>query len=353
MSLAVDSYLGLELADGCDLLNLSWSLDERGLLEPELTTTLAEALDEAMHYVSDYAVGDPYGDRALAGPVAERFGIGASRFAVRCGAGVGALLAASARALQGQRAAVIGPVYPDFPEWLCRANGVAVSAAADEVPSDAAAVFCEHPPIRAPKDVDAAVDVNMLARVARAAAPRLVIVDESNANYMPACRSAVALIANCPNLLILRGVSKAYSMGALRLGYAVSSPAAADWLRRALPPLQVSSLSLAMSARLLALPQETEARLFAAIAASKAAMRAGLEQAGLPVPVPVHHALPHFLFDPDARTDHAAAVAELERRGIRGKRNFLWEGGIQRLMRYAAPLQQVRQGALAERLTRC
>lgn len=74
-----------------------------------------------------------------------------------------------------------------------------------------------------------------------AEAPCMVVVDEAYAEY--AGSSAVELIADHPNLIVVRTMSKAFSMAGMRLGWAVAAPEVVELLHRVRPPNSVSRVT--------------------------------------------------------------------------------------------------------------
>lgn len=74
-----------------------------------------------------------------------------------------------------------------------------------------------------------------------------VILDEAYVEYVqdPDYPNGMHLLGQYSNLIVTRTFSKAYGLAALRLGYAVSSPAMADMMNRARQPFNCSSLALA------------------------------------------------------------------------------------------------------------
>jgi histidinol-phosphate aminotransferase len=74
----------------------------------------------------------------------------------------------------------------------------------------------------------------------------LVVLDEAYFEYLvhPDYPNGVALQKNYPNLVVTRTFSKIHGLAALRIGYAVSSPAIADLLNRVRQPFNVSSVGL-------------------------------------------------------------------------------------------------------------
>ena len=75
----------------------------------------------------------------------------------------------------------------------------------------------------------------------------LVVLDEAYIEYAEGDELPDGLdyLARHPNLLVSRTFSKAYGLAALRVGYAISSPAIADVLNRVRQPFNVNSLALA------------------------------------------------------------------------------------------------------------
>src|SRR4029079_5579690 len=98
------------------------------------------------------------------------------------------------------------------------------------------------------------VGIDELRRLAASAEETrtVVVVDESYLNYLGPADSAEPLPAQPSNLLVLRGVSKGYCTGGLRVGYAVASAPLAPAVREVACPLAVSSLALGFALELLA-----------------------------------------------------------------------------------------------------
>jgi histidinol-phosphate aminotransferase len=82
----------------------------------------------------------------------------------------------------------------------------------------------------------------------------LVVLDEAYIEYAEGDELPDGLdyLARYPNLLVSRTFSKAYGLAALRVGYAISSPAIADVLNRVRQPFNVNSLALAAACAALA-----------------------------------------------------------------------------------------------------
>jgi histidinol-phosphate aminotransferase len=73
----------------------------------------------------------------------------------------------------------------------------------------------------------------------------LVVIDEAYVEYveMPGRLDALALLAEHPNVCVLRTFSKAYGLAGLRVGYAVAHPRLAHGLRQTALPFGVSDLA--------------------------------------------------------------------------------------------------------------
>lgn len=100
----------------------------------------------------------------------------------------------------------------------------------------------------------------------------LVVLDEAYIEYATGGELPDGLdyLADHPNLLVSRTFSKAYGLAALRVGYALSSPAIADVLNRVRQPFNVNSLAQAAACAALADAQY--------LADSRALNDAGMQQ---------------------------------------------------------------------------
>ncbi|MGE0624735.1 MAG: histidinol-phosphate transaminase [Pseudomonadales bacterium] len=109
-----------------------------------------------------------------------------------------------------------------------------------------------------------------------------VVLDEAYAEYVeePDYPDGIALLARYPNLIVTRTFSKIHALAALRIGYAVSSPAVADLMNRARQPFNVNALALAAAEAALA-DQEFVSTSRALNREGKAALIHGFEELGL------------------------------------------------------------------------
>lgn len=113
-----------------------------------------------------------------------------------------------------------------------------------------------------------------VAAIARAHPDAAVVVDEAYWEFAGA--TCVPLLAELPNLIVLRTLSKAFGLAALRVGYAVASPGAAAELDRRRPPASVSAPAARIAAAALREPRlDVEATI-----AERKRVRAALVAAG-------------------------------------------------------------------------
>lgn len=362
--LAIDTYGQVAtLGDGPMLLNLSWTLDEREWLSVDLKALVGARLHDevaaGLHWTQQYLVKDPYGCETLGGAVERCFGVAGIAGQISSGAGVNALLHGLA-SLPQRGVAMADGGYPDYPHWLYRrdipvyaldsaafADGQASSTSADA----AVDLFYVERPALFPAAWDS---LDGLRRLCAAAADTgaIVLVDESNANYCAPAFSALALTAECDNLIVLRGLSKAYGMGGLRLGYCVSSMALTARVRHSLPALGASSLSLMLGREILDCG-DIGAPLRARIAEAKQTAHALLDAAGLAhARLPVADALPYLMFDavPELLADTHAGVLAGRLPRVALKRHPLWSAdGGRALIRCSVPLRAERMALFAQR----
>jgi histidinol-phosphate/aromatic aminotransferase/cobyric acid decarboxylase-like protein len=176
----------------------------------------------------------------------------------------------------------------------------------------------------------------------------VLVVDESYACYLPPGDSAAWLTDTTPGLVVLRGVSKGFCCGGLRIGFAVASPGLAAQVRTVLPPLAGAALSLDVALELLA-GTDPLGPLRARIATVKPAVEAAARRAGLIVE-PADPRVPWIALrvDPAARVMLAACglvvkeVPELGQRGAAGEC----------LARMSVPLSEQRVVAVTAALAR-
>jgi histidinol-phosphate aminotransferase len=197
-------------------------------------------------------------------------GVGAWQQVV-VGAGADDLILLCARTFlaPGRRAAISPPTYAVYREAAQLAG-----AEIGEETEGADLVWRCNPN----NPTGAVVPAAQLVALARSVPRVPVVVDEAYIEY--GGESVVPFIAQAPNLVVLRTLSKAFGFASLRVGYAVAAPEVAAVLdeRRAPAPVAGPAARIAAAALL-------EPRLDVAEAtAERERMRAALETAGFDAP---------------------------------------------------------------------
>jgi histidinol-phosphate aminotransferase len=134
-----------------------------------------------------------------------------------------------------------------------------------------------------------AVSRDELVRFLRAVPPDVVLaLDEAYREFVtdPDVPTGLSLLAEFPNLVVLRTFSKAYGLAGLRVGYAVAAdPAVTAALRQTQVPFAVSTV--AQAAALASLEPQAEEQLLARVAevvGERGRVHAALLELGYPVP---------------------------------------------------------------------
>ena len=236
--------------DRGDIVDFSASINPLG--PPEgLRAVLARAMDRLVHYPDPDAAG-----------VVELFArhCGVTAEQIVAGNGSTEILFALARGCEFDRAVIPVPSYADY--------AAAVRAAGrpcELVPLDEAADFAlDWPRLLAalrPRDLvmlgqpnnptGRLLDTEALLAAAASHPQATFVVDEAFAGFVEGYRSP--LVGMPPeNLILVRSLTKLYAVPGLRLGYAVAWPAAAERIRRHIPPWSVNVLAQEAAACLLA-----------------------------------------------------------------------------------------------------
>ncbi len=213
------------------------------------------------------------------------------------GAGADGLIGLAARTFlgPGRRACVRRPTYPLY----AIASGVEGSTVVDD-PAGADLVWACNPN----NPTGEVLEPDAIAEIARSLPDAAVVVDEAYFEY--AGKTVVPLIAEVPNLIAIRTLSKAFGLAALRVGYAVASPRLARELDRRRDPAPVAAPAARIGAAALRSPRlDVEQTV-----AERERLRGALAAAGFDCP-PVHA---NFVL---VRVEDAARLAdELERQGL-------------------------------------
>lgn len=109
----------------------------------------------------------------------------------------------------------------------------------------------------------------------------LLLIDEAYIEFSGQ-KSMLAAAAERPNMVVARTFSKAYGLAGLRIGYLAAAPATREVLFRGKSLYELSSVSIAAAELALEWPELLQAHL-AEISASKLAVAAAFERAGVPI----------------------------------------------------------------------
>ncbi|GII04107.1 aminotransferase class I/II-fold pyridoxal phosphate-dependent enzyme [Planobispora takensis] len=332
--------------DGAGLLDLRWSPDEVDWPDPDPREVWRE-MTAVAETARAYALHDPYGGRA--GDVLSRclrWPVEPDR--VTFGAGVASLLRDLVPLADGGTVLVGRYGFADVPGWVTQARSP-VRFFDDGGPGPS---WCEELRRTRPSLVIAdrptqrgvVHPLGELATVLEEASRlgAIVVLDEANANYLEPGLSAVRLTGRHDNLVVVRGLSKGYCQGGLRVGYAVAPAALTRRVRASVPALQTGELAFRAGLRMLALPDPLGG-LRARIALMRPRAVRALTAFGL-APDPGHPSLPWVTAPSDA-------VERLAAHGVLAKR--LRAGGRPwpDLAKIAVPLSDERAAALTEALS--
>jgi histidinol-phosphate aminotransferase len=182
--------------------------------------------------------------RELREAAATYSGVGPEQVVV--GAGADELIAVCAKTFlaSGRRAAIFPPTY-----GLYRIASQLEGAEVVTEPDGADLIWVCNPnnptgELREPDEI---------AALSRAHPQAAVVLDEAYWEF--AGVTCAALVAELPNLIVLRTLSKAFGFAALRVGYAVSTPQIAAELELRRPPASVSAPAARIAAAALREPR--------------------------------------------------------------------------------------------------
>ena len=183
--------------------------------------------------------------------LAERHGVAPAQVVIGNGADELIRLCAVVAAEAGDRVVHPWPSFPSYPASarVCGAEPVAVTLsartadldamlAAAASPEEASLVYIANP--NNPTGTRVA-DADLASFVAQLPRNALCVLDEAYAEYADPEPDGMALVrAGAESIAVLRTFSKVHGLAALRVGYAVASPAVADALDRVRPIFNVS-----------------------------------------------------------------------------------------------------------------
>ncbi len=142
--------------------------------------------------------------------------------------------------------------------WVDGLRGVAGGGAFDLDVASALEQVARHRPdvvfLCSPNNpTGTALELDVVEAIHDAAPGSLVVVDEAYAEFArPGTRSALALLAGRPRLVVTRTMSKAFALAGGRLGYLAADPALVDALRLVRMPYHLSTTTQAVALAALA-----------------------------------------------------------------------------------------------------
>jgi histidinol-phosphate aminotransferase len=248
-------------------------------------------LGVSMATLNEYPAGGYADLRAAAAAFA---GLAPENVVVGAGADDLILLLAHTFLGAGSRAALGTPTYAYFRvvTELCGATPVALDQPAD------LRWYCNPD-----NPTGAVVEPETLVELARDEPETVVVVDEAYVEF--GGRSAAPWVDELPNLVVLRTLSKAFGLAALRVGYALAHPDTADLLTERRAPAPIATPAARIAAAALREPRLAHVEL---TVAERERVRAALRSAGLECP----ESAGNFVWIP---TDEPLAE-RLEERGI-------------------------------------
>jgi histidinol-phosphate aminotransferase len=275
------------------------------------------------------------GTAALGAQLAARHGVDPARLIVTAGADDGLDRIARAMLVEGREIVMPVPSFEMIERYSRLAGGTVV-----EVPwregayplagviaaiTDQTAVICVVSPNNPTGTVATADDVRAVAD----AAPRaLVLLDQAYGELADEDLTGPALAL--PNVVVVRSLSKAYGLAALRIGYAIGAPEVIGWMRAAGGPYAVAGPSIRLAQARLAMDDGDVVAYIERVRFERAALFTLLAELGFrPVPSQAN-----FVFSRCA--DPLALRDGLARRGI-GIRAFPGKMHLEDAVRITCP----------------
>jgi histidinol-phosphate aminotransferase len=154
-----------------------------------------------------------------------------------------------------QATGAVTQLVPAYAEDSAMPHGHDLTAMRSAVNADTRLVFIANPNNPTGSWATRAQIIAFLDAVPRST---IVVLDEAYFEYAQrfGCPDGVQLVAQYPNLIVLRTFSKAHALAGLRVGYGVSHPEVADILNRVRQPFNVSLPALAGAEAALADPAQ-------------------------------------------------------------------------------------------------
>lgn len=137
----------------------------------------------------------------------------------------------------------------------------------------------------------------------------ILLIDEAYVDY--AEKNCAALVQNFDNVIILRSLSKGYSLAGLRFGYAIAQPELINGLMKVKDSYNVDAISIALATEALK-DQEYFKENIEKIKTERTRLTEGLRNLGFEVP----NSFSNFVFAECKDTSAAVIFEELKKRNI-------------------------------------
>ena len=214
--------------------------------------SVQRALANAARTLSRYPDGSGF---RLKSALAAHLGVATTQITLGNGSSDALDMAVRVAVSPGKRGVVDEHCFMVYPLAVAAANGEVIrvpsqrwahdlEAFAAAIDEETRIVFISNPNNPTGTWVDEAALCGFLDRVPSHV---WVVLDEAYAEYVdtPGYPNGIRLVERYANLVVTRTFSKIYGLAALRIGYAVSSPAFADLMNRVRQPFNANSLALA------------------------------------------------------------------------------------------------------------
>jgi histidinol-phosphate aminotransferase len=227
-----------------------------------------------------------FGSRRLKEAVARAIGRTPGEIVV--GNGSGEIIQAAISVFAGGGELVLAP--PTFSLYrqiaaIAAARPVEIPRGGDDFTLDEAAFFAAAsrpgrvvPLLCSPNNpTGGTVSLDFVRKLCAAAA--VVLLDQAYVEFAAPGEDAMPLLASCPNLVIFRTLSKAYSAAGFRIGYAICAPELAREIEKAILPFSVDHAAEELAVTLLEDPGRSR-RAVAAIAVERERVASALRGLG-------------------------------------------------------------------------
>lgn len=322
---------------------------------PSVAKAIAAAIGATNRY-PDHLAGE------LRGRIAGAHGVSASRVAVGCGS-VGLLQQlALAFVSQGDEVVFADPSFESYPIFAHLSGGTPRRVPLKRLTHDASAlagalsertrlVLVAQPNNPTGTAMSGAELTSLVDAVPDEC---VVVVDEAYSQFATGrhLRDATTLLADRPNLVVLRTFSKAHGLAALRIGYAVTSEPIVVALDKVLTPFAVNRLGQVAAIASLDAVDELGIRV-QSVLVERARLARELRHRGWSIP----DTEANFVFLPAAEASVDLA-RELERRGV-VTRPFadvgvrVTVGTPEEVDRFLSAFDEIAKGEMTERLHAC